>query len=463
MVNFSAKDDFTSYFLLLPSHETRGRKGSRNPRLGVHNLNERKLVYILLDGVGDRADESKNNTTPLERAKTPNLDSLTSRSKLGLVQTVGKGIAPESDIAVFSMLGYRFSNDYCGRGVVEAVGCGVEFSEGQLALRANFATLIGRSIVDRRAGRGLSDAEGRELSEGIAASVKLSDPNADFEFVHTVGYRAVLVLRHRLKKLSSNISNTDSAYVKVGGIGVARENLGESVLEKSIPLDSTESSRISADLVNEFTDKSLQFLEEHPINRQRLANFQKPANGILLRDAGDKLPSIETLERRFGYAFSCLVDMPVEKGIGKLTGMKSIDSTREEPYDRKADKAIAALDASDIVYVHIKGPDEPGHDGDFDAKTMVIERIDSEFFGSLLLHREKKKFSIALSADHSTPCSLKAHSSDPVPLMVYDPAATSGADETPGKRFTEKSASKGQLGLMEGPDVLPTILSLTGM
>jgi 2,3-bisphosphoglycerate-independent phosphoglycerate mutase len=417
-----------------------------------------KLVYVLLDGVGDRLDPSFSANTPLESAKTPNLDLLCRHARMGLVQTVGKGIAPESDIAVFSMLGYRFGENYCGRGVVEAVGSGLKFYNGELALRANFATLNGDQIVDRRAGRDLSDNEAGELAKAIQREVELSSSDASFSFLHTVAHRAVLVIRRKGVNLSSNISNTDSGYSKVGGMGVVRENGGHLKLEESKPLDGREESKISAGLVNEFTKKAVRVLESHSINVGRRSKGQKAANGILLRDAGNKLPDIRTLNDRFGVTFSSIVDMPVEKGIARITGMKIVESTRRDSYAEKVKKVGAALKNSNVLYVHINGPDEPGHDGECEAKKRVIEQIDEEFFGSLEDIRKPMNVSIAVSADHSTPCLLKSHSSDPVPLMIY--RAEEEFELQEGARFTESSAARGSLGLLEGPDVLPKVFSL---
>ena len=136
-----------------------------------------KVGYVLLDGCGDRPVPAMNHTTPLEAAFTPNLDRVAARSKLGTVTSVGKGIAPESDIAVFNMLGYSFESGYPGRGVVEAVGTGLEMRDGYLALRANLASAKGRRIVDRRAGRNLTQEEAERLARDVA---KVSVPGAEF-------------------------------------------------------------------------------------------------------------------------------------------------------------------------------------------------------------------------------------------------------------------------------------------
>ncbi|MGH9933591.1 MAG: phosphoglycerate mutase, partial [Nitrososphaerales archaeon] len=228
-----------------------------------------KLVYVLLDGVGDLPHPDLNDLTPLEAAYTPNMDMLARKGTMGRVYSVGKGIAPESDIAVLSMLGYRFRHeDYVGRGVIEALGSGVDFNDGDLAMRGNFATIDGKLvIIDRRAGRAIERYEAETLSKAIQENVKLS--SGTFVLLPTVGHRVVLSVRASDGKLSANISNTDPAYAKVKGMGVAKPANTKLRLKECKPLKSESSSKLAAKLVNEFTKKSLKILGEHEVNRNR--------------------------------------------------------------------------------------------------------------------------------------------------------------------------------------------------
>jgi len=281
----------------------------------------RKLIYVLLDGVGDRPNPILNHLTPLEAAYTPNLDKLTRDGMTGIVYPVGKGISPESDIAVFCMLGYDLSSNYFGRGVVETVGVGMNFKDGDLALRANFATLGDNGIViDRRAGRNLSQKEAKDLAESIQ-KIELSH-NASLEFVPTIAHRAILKIETEDMKLSAEISNTDPAYDRIGGMGIAKETSGGLYLQKAEPLKDIEGARLAADLVNEFTDKTMSILKTHKVNIERERNGMKPANVLLLRDAGNTLPNITKISDRFNTNFASILDMPVEKGVAKITGMK---------------------------------------------------------------------------------------------------------------------------------------------
>ncbi|NWG09326.1 MAG: 2,3-bisphosphoglycerate-independent phosphoglycerate mutase [Nitrososphaerales archaeon] len=416
-----------------------------------------KILYILLDGVGDRPDPRLNYITPLDAAHTPRLDSLARKGISGLVYPVGKNISPESDIAVFHMLGYEFKEGYAGRGVIEAIGAGTHFENGDLALRANFATIDKeKAILDRRAGRDLSNEEAKILAEAINKNVKLSYPKTSFEFLSTISHRAILVIKAKGVALSANISNSDPAYLRLQGVGVAKEVGGVLRLAKVRALDDRRETRLSADLVNEFTERSIEILRKHPVNLSREKDGKKPANAILMRDAGNSLPKLQRLDKKYGLNFACLLDMPVERGIARLTGMVEIEAGGINDYGIKAGKVTKLFQKYDCIYVHIKGSDEPGHDGDSIRKKKVIEDIDSRFFKDLIECISLNEVIVAVSADHSTPCQIKSHSADPVPLLI------SGGNILGNGtcRFTEKEASRGSLGTLKGAQVLPLIVSL---
>ena len=202
-----------------------------------------KLIYVAIDGMGDLPIKSLGNKTPLEAAQTPNLDALAKEGKTGLMYTVKKGIAPESDVAVISLLGYDPFKYSTGRGVIEVAGAGLQMKDGDLALRCNFATLgQGKNIVDRRVARTLSTEEATELSKPQTSKLHLTSYPATFEFKNTLGHRAVLLIKSNGKPLSSNITNSDPAYTVVNGIGVAQTNV-EMVLKTCEPTDKTEACK----------------------------------------------------------------------------------------------------------------------------------------------------------------------------------------------------------------------------
>jgi len=411
------------------------------------------MVYVLLDGVGDLPHPNLVGKTPLDAASTPNLDRLAKNGTMGQVITVGKGIAPESDIAVFNMLGYKFKHDdYAGRGVVEAIGIGIDFKDGDLALRGNFATLNDDGvIIDRRAGRNIEKQDTEAVSKEIEEKIKFSDENATAIITPTIGHRLVIRIRSDCT-LSSNISNTDPAYGRVDGMGIARAVTDFLKIEKCLPLDEESHTKLASKLVNELTDQSLDIMKKSKVNERRKENDKKLLNGILLRDAGNIYPKVTPINDLHSMKFSCIVDMPVEIGISKILKMKTYDAGGRTDYEEKAKVAAKAMDEQNAVYVHLKGPDEFGHDGDAQGKMENIEEIDKRFFGTLLDNIDSSKVAVIVSADHSTPCINKGHSADPVPLLISGDMITN--DNT--QRFTETEAKKGRIGLIDGAQVITT-------
>jgi len=409
------------------------------------------MVYVLLDGVGDLPHPNLVGKTPLDAASTPNLDRLVKNGTMGQVITVGKGIAPESDIAVFNMLGYKFKHDdYAGRGVVEAIGIGIDFKDGDLALRGNFATLNGDGvIIDRRAGRNIEKQDTETVSNEIEEKIKFSDENATAIITPTIGHRLVIRIRSNCT-LSSNISNTDPAYVRVAGMGIAKAVTDFLKIEKCLPLDEESHTKLASKLVNELTEQSLDIMKKSKVNERRKENDKKLLNGILLRDAGNIYPKVTPINDLHSMKFSCIVDMPVEIGISEILKMKTYDAGGLTDYEEKAKVAAKAMDEQNAVYVHLKGPDEFGHDGDAQGKMENIEEIDKRFFGTLLDNIDSSKVAVIVSADHSTPCINKGHSADPVPLLISGDMVTN--DNT--QRFTETEAKKGRIGLIDGAQVI---------
>ncbi len=421
----------------------------------------KKILYIVLDGLGDLPIKELNNKTPLEAALTPNLDRLTQKGRTGIVYPVAKGMAPESDIAVISLLGYDAHKYYTGRGPLEAFAEGLMIHDGNLALRVNFATCEpdGKTIKDRRVGRNLTTDEATSLAKEINSKVTLS--SATFEFKNTIGHRGVLIIRGMRSKLSGWITNTDPAYDREGVFGVAKEKF-ENFVAESQPMPGYEDSseaKEAALLLNEFTHKSNKVLNESAMNKKRISENKLPANIILSRDAGDRLPKFPKIESIFNVRFGSFVQMPVEKGIALLTGIEVIDVPSSSGH-LDVDYAIWAKVALDVIkkydgiYIHIKGPDEPAHDGDFNKKKEIIEIIDKFFFADLLPKLDINNTIVAVTADHSTVCAIKAHSADPVPLLI------SGGNIKPdgSLSFSEKTARLGSIGELFGRDVMPLLI-----
>ena len=418
---------------------------------------EIKIVYVLLDGVGDLPHPDIGNKTPLEAAQTPNLDKLAKNGKMGQVISVGKGIAPESDIAVFNMLGYKFQHsDYAGRGVIEAIGIGIDFKDGDLALRGNFATLDEKDIIiDRRAGRHIEKDDAIGVSKELENNLKFLNPLSNVVVAPTIGHRVVVRIRDE-QPLSANISNTDPAYSRVDGMGVAKAVGDFLKIERCLPLDDSDSANHTAKLVNEFSEQTLKILKESQVNENRAKQNKKLLNSILLRDAGNKYPKVEPINEKYSMNFSCIVDMPVEVGISNVLKMNTFSAGGLTDYEEKAQVAAKSMETENAIYVHLKGPDEFGHDGDAIGKMKNIEEIDQRFFGTLLENINTEKIVVMISADHSTPCINKGHSDHPVPLLISGNIIKNDISQ----RFTESDGRQGEIGLLEGAQVVNTALDI---
>lgn len=424
----------------------------------------KKILYIVLDGLGDLPIKEFGGKTPLEAALTPNMDRLAQKGKTGVVYPVEKGIAPESDVAVICLLGYDAHKYYTGRGPLEAYAEGLSVHDGDLALRVNFATVAedGKAIIDRRVGRNLTTKEAAALSHEINSKVILG--SATFEFKNTIGHRGVLVIRGQRGRLSGWITNTDPAYGREGIFGVALEKFPNTILE-SKPVEGFEfdsGALEAAKLLNEWTQEAHRVLQASKVNQKRVQEKKMPGNAIVSRDAGDHLPKFPSIKESCGLKLGSFVQMPVEKGIALLTGIEVVEIPQstgkpEVDYPLWAGTVLKKISGFDGLYIHIKGPDEPAHDGNFGKKKESIEAIDKFFFGNLLPRLKLSDVIIAVTADHSTPCKLKAHSADPVPFLV-----AGGAIKPDGSMsFSEKTARLGSLGEpIIGHEVLPLLVKL---
>ncbi len=383
--------------------------------------------------------------------------------KTGLMYSVKKGVAPESDVAVISLLGYDPFKYSTGRGVIEAAGVGLKMNDGDLALRCNFATLgKGKNILDRRVARTLSTEEATELTKAVNKEVKLETYPATFEFRNTLGHRGVLLIKSKLKPLSSDITNSDPAYTIVNGLGVAKAEV-EMVLQTCEPTNKTEAAKVSATLVNEFIDKSHELWENHPINVKRAAEGKLKANVVLTRDAGHLLPRFFNIDEHYHVNFACLADMHAERGIAQLAGMESSllpppSGNLRKDCEVRVKALLDALPKHDCFYIHLKGPDEPGHDGNCTLKTQIISAIDKYFFGPLLKQISLQDNLICVTTDHATPCVLKVHSDTLVPVLI---SGDNIIGDGKAVKFCERECAKGGLGTIErGCELMPKLMEL---
>lgn len=369
-----------------------------------------KLALVVLDGVGDIATQEQNFLTPLEAASTPNLDALAKNSAQGRMIPVAPGITPGSGPGHLGLFGYDPLEFQVGRGVIEALGLGLELKPGDVAARANFCTIDGKGIVtDRRAGR-IETKVCEELCDLLSKKIKKVG-GAQVIIKAGKGHRFVVIFRG--KGLEGPLTDADPH----------REGLKiptvEAVNKKSAK------AKKAAKLVQAFYKAAL------PIIAKR-----KPANGFLLRGIAHQ-PEIPSFQQRYGLHAACIAVYPMYKGLAQLVGMKKLEGaqTIAEQFERYE----AEYDNYDFFFIHYKYTDMHGEDGNFDAKRRAIEEVDA----ALPILLRKKPDVLAITGDHSTPCAMKGHSWHPQPVLLL--SAISGSDKL--ERFTETGANIGSLGI----------------
>lgn len=421
-----------------------------------------KLLFIVLDGAADGLEEG----TSLDLANTPNLDELARMSRGGMHYPTGKGVAPESDSAVFNLLGYNHEKYYIGRGPVEAIGVGLELKdEYEVAFRGNLATADFKRgmIVDRRVGRDISTEEAENLIEKIKY-VDLGIYGGYARVAVGLDYRLAVIIGSREYRLSEEVTNTDPAYIKLGRISIASSKYSNKIIACQ-PIGDSEEARITAELVNRFIEIANNALSNHPINQKRISEGKLPANTIILRDAGLRPKDIPKITKYYGIKAVVMAEMPTELGIARLIGAKVIkckyvSGKSPEEYSVRAIDVINALENedTDLIYVHIKGPDVYGHDGDLDGKVRNLEHIDKFFIGRILNYQQIYSHSILITMDHATPPSKKRHTGDPVPLILY----SNGIGNDGLLRFYENEVlKKGSIGILGyGWMILPIVKKL---
>jgi 2,3-bisphosphoglycerate-independent phosphoglycerate mutase len=370
-----------------------------------------KLVLLVLDGLGDIATKEQNYLTPLEAATTTNLDALSKNSAQGRMIPVAPGITPGSGPGHLGLFGYDPLEFQVGRGVIEALGLGMELKPGDVCARANFATLDTKGIVtDRRAGR-IPTEKCEKLCALLSAKIKKI---GDTEIIIKAGKEHRFVVVFRGAGLEGPLTDADPN----------REGFAIPTVH---PRDENNSGQKKmAALIADFYKTALPILAK-----------EKPANGFLMRGIAHQ-PHIPLFEERYKLKPACLAVYPMYKGLAQLVGMKKIEAqTIREQFERY----VKEYNNYDFFFIHYKYTDKYGEDGNFAAKKKAIEDLDA----ALPILLKKKPDVLAITGDHSTPCAMKGHSWHPQPVLLH--SAVSGSDKL--ERFTETGANSGSLGIFE--------------
>ncbi|HZD12450.1 MAG TPA: 2,3-bisphosphoglycerate-independent phosphoglycerate mutase [Candidatus Binatus sp.] len=408
-------------------------------------MTDRKLVLVIADGMADRPVIDYDYKTPLEYANTPNMDRLAKGGLVGQLDPISPGVRPGSDVANLALLGYDPARYYTGRGGLEALGAGIDLGPSDIAFRANFATVDDEfRVVDRRAGRIRKGAN--KLAKAVD-EIKIGGvPGVKLIFKATTDHRGVLVLRG--EKLSRMVSDVDPKEEGLK-LGTARAT------------DGSEEGKRTAQALNEFVKRSHEVLREHPLNTQRVADEEPAANIVITRGAGTP-PSLPSLKSRSDLRGACIAGTAMIKGLALAAGLDLVDvrgatGSFSTDYEAKAKATIETSRDKNFILLHIKAPDLAGHDKDFKGKVKILEEIDG-LVGSLINEVDIGNNYVALTADHATPVVFGAHSGDPVPIVI-------GGPDVPASRvpkFSEATASRGNLGRITGLDLMPILTDLVG-
>ncbi len=401
----------------------------------------RKVILLVLDGLGDRPVDEFAGLTPLEVANTESLDKLAELSECGMMHTLGRGIRPPGDVAHLAIFGYDIGKHYTGPGPIEVAGTGFDLQKGDVALRGNLASVsvdFDKVIKNRRMGRDfniapfLKELDGLEI-EGIRFMVKPG-------LAHRVG----VIMRG--ENLSGSVTDADPLESKVPARTVE-------------PTDDTDEAKFTADVLNKFLSTAHAVLEELELNEYRRKIGTLPANYLLVRGAG-RYNGIPAFNERYGLSASCIAGAWYQKCLAGYLGMKVLNvpgatGMANTDIDTKFKVALGQLETQDFVFVHVKAADSLGKDGNPQGKKDFIEKVDHAL---KLFLRLPEDVLLVVTADCSTPCELQTHSADPVPIMFCGKGVRSDKVDA----FGERTCAQGTLGCIEGKDIMPHILNLIG-
>lgn len=365
-----------------------------------------KYLVMLCDGMADEPNEALGNSTPMEKANKPCMDSLAAKAEVGIVKTVAEGLKPGSDVANLSVLGYEPAVYYSGRSPLEAASIGIDLKDTDVTLRCNLVTLSddedyeNKTILDYCADD-ISSEEAKILIEYIQEKLG----NDVFRFYPGVSYRHCLVW-----------SNGNPHP----GVLTPPHDITGKVITDYIPKGE------AVDELYDLMKNSYDLLKDHPVNQARIARGKRPANSIWLWGEGTK-PLLDNFSEKFGIKGSMISAVDLLKGIAICAGMNSVDVDGTTGYldtnfDGKCKAAIEEFkNGADLVYIHVEAPDECGHRGEIENKVKAIEMIDEHILGPVVeFLKGYDDFAVLVCPDHPTPLSIRTHTSTPVPYLIYD-------------------------------------------
>lgn len=394
-----------------------------------------KYIVLVPDGMADEPIEQLGGKTPLEVADTPNMDFVVANGMLAEASTIPSDLAPASDVANLSIMGYNPSKYYSGRAPLEAAYLGVDLTALDVAFRCNLVTVSDDKMADYSAGH-ISTQEATFLIRDLD---KVSG-GKNIRFYPGVSYRHILVL--------SNYNVDDL----VSTICLPPHDILNQSIKKNLPKGK------GASFLIELMDKSKDFLSSHEINKVRVDLHENPANMIWLWGQGQK-PTMPTFKEKFGLTGAVISAVDLIKGIGKIIGLEVVNvegatGYYDTNYLGKAHAGIRALDKLDFVFIHVEAPDEAGHNGDLRMKITAIERFDKMVVGPILQHfKNRDDFRLMVLPDHATPINLRKHTAEKICVAMMGHGIASNGFTA----FSEASAKKSNI-FFEGHQLMEVFL-----
>ena len=382
-----------------------------------------KYIVLVADGMADYPIEELGMRTPLEAARTPNMDFIANQGTLGQAKTTPDKMTPASDVANLSILGYDPRKYYSGRGPLEAANLGIELEDDDVVFRCNLITATGEILFDYSAGH-IKSTEAEKLIKFLDQKLGTNK----IRFFSGISYRHLVLFKRGAELNLQNLKCMPPQDIA-----------GQSIL-RNLPKGD------NADIIIKLIRDSGELLANHEINQVRLDLKENPANMIWLWGQGRK-PSMPKFKDKFGLSGSVISAVDLIKGLGRILGLEVINvpgatGYYDTDYLAKAKAAINSLKNNDFVFVHVEAPDEAGHNGDLREKITAIERFDQLVVGPILEYcKTINDFKIMILPDHATPIALKTHTAEAIPFALY-------GKNIPAKNFlqySEKEAQKSEL------------------